>query len=226
MLQNTKSVHLFFLGACQPRGSIWLDTPAFLCITSAVAAAWCRAQPWFLSDFNIFNNNLDNQEVKSYPTGQIGKQGHVVIAYHPSMVVCSRWLYMAHKRVRVIRLFRSVLPHLTVLFVVCHAHLPPLRFICSNLFWYLHWSNATLNNLLLKCCCNNNKGKQQGAISVSICFCLKAESVQSVAFSDLHKAPWRSLFLHLIINVCTDLLVDDSMFSAAQKQKQLPIRKV
>lgn len=76
---------------------------------------------------------MGNQEVKSHPVGQVGKQGHVVIACHSNMVVCCRWLYMTHKRVREIRLFRSVLPHLTVLFVVCHAHLPPLRFIYFNL---------------------------------------------------------------------------------------------
>lgn len=65
---------------------------------ASVAAVWCRAEPWFLSDFSIFNNNLGNQEVKSHPTVQIGKQGHVVIACHSSMVVCCRWFYDTQTR--------------------------------------------------------------------------------------------------------------------------------
>lgn len=118
------------------------------------------------------------------------------IACRSRVVVCCHWLYNTHKRVGEIKLFRLVLPHLTVLFIVCNAYLPPLRFICFNLLWHLCWSNATLSNLLLLVlltCGNNNKGKQQGASLGSICFHLEAGGVQRVTFSDLHTAPWRSL---------------------------------
>lgn len=58
---------------------------------------------------------------------------------------------------------------------------------------------TALNNLLLwLLTCRNNKGKQWWGSSVSICFHLKARRVESVAFSDLHAAPWSllSAFTH------------------------------
>lgn len=41
-------------------------------ITPAAAPVWGTAEPWFLSDFSIFNNNLCNQSVKSCPRGSDG----------------------------------------------------------------------------------------------------------------------------------------------------------
>lgn len=182
-----KSIHLFFLEACfspsetsNRRVTGWgrirsvaisLYTPVFLCITSAVAAVWCRAQPWFLSDFSIFNNNLGNQEVKSHPAGQMAWWLPAIPAW-----LCALGGYIIHTNM----LEKS----------------EPLRYIYFYVLWYLHWSNATLNNLIVECCWlvakitreNNEEPNRFPSV-----FIWKQQVLESVGFSYLYTVPWRSL---------------------------------
>lgn len=67
--------------------AIRLYTPAFFCITPAAAPVWGSAEPWFLSDFSIFNNNLRNQSAKSRPAGQMEQQRCEVIACRSGVFV-------------------------------------------------------------------------------------------------------------------------------------------
>lgn len=72
----------------------------------------------------------------------------------------------------------------------------PLRYIYFYVLWYLHWSNATLNNLIVECCWlvskitreNNEEPNRFPSV-----FIWKQQVLESVGFSDLQTVPWRSL---------------------------------